>query len=187
MMTFTQSIKLCFAKYADFNGRAKRPEYWWFFLFLFLLGAVTGAISEDLNAIVALAGSAVIAQLCVKICAQDIRLSDNGMGPVIAQPATAQVAFAVLVSFGVAAFAVKKFLNASYVWPALATALVTAFGMYIYAKNLQYLTKAWPAAFFSDAVASVLPVQMVAFGALGSVAGYWMAIRYVYWRKHEMN
>jgi len=54
-MTFTQSIKLCFAKYADFNGRAKRPEYWWFFLFLFLLGAVTGAISEDLNAIVALA------------------------------------------------------------------------------------------------------------------------------------
>jgi len=54
-MTFTQSIKLCFEKYADFNGRAKRPEYWWFFLFLFLLGAVTGAVSEALNGIVALA------------------------------------------------------------------------------------------------------------------------------------
>ena len=54
-MTFTQSIQLCFSKYADFNGRAKRPEYWWFFLFLFLLGAVTGAISEVLNGIVALA------------------------------------------------------------------------------------------------------------------------------------
>ena len=54
-MTFTQSVKLCFEKYADFNGRAKRPEYWWFFLFLFLLGAVTGAISEVLNGIVALA------------------------------------------------------------------------------------------------------------------------------------
>ena len=53
-MTFTQSIKLCFAKYADFNGRAKRPEYWWFFLFVFLLGLVTGAVSEVLNAIVAL-------------------------------------------------------------------------------------------------------------------------------------
>jgi uncharacterized membrane protein YhaH (DUF805 family) len=54
-MTFTQSIQVCFSKYADFNGRAKRPEYWWFFLFLFLLGAVTGAISEALNGIVALA------------------------------------------------------------------------------------------------------------------------------------
>jgi hypothetical protein len=143
--------------------------------------------AKYLNALAALAGSAVIAQFCVKICAQDIRMSDNGLGSVVAQPATAQIAFAVLVSFGVAAFAVKKFLNVSYVWPALATALVTAFGMYNYAKNVQYLAKAWPAAFFSDAVASVLPVQMVAFGALGSVAGYWMAIRYVYWRKHEMN
>ena len=143
--------------------------------------------AKYLNALAALAGSAVIAQFCVKICAQDIRMSDNGLGPVVAQPAAAQIAFAVLVSFGVAAFAVKKFLNVGYVWPALATALVTAFGMYNYAKNVQYLAKAWPAAFFTDAVASVLPVQMVAFGALGSVAGYWMAIRYVYWRKHEMN
>ncbi len=32
-MSFTDSIKLCFAKYADFSGRAKRPEYWWFTLF----------------------------------------------------------------------------------------------------------------------------------------------------------
>ena len=54
-MTFTQSIQICFSKYVDFNGRAKRPEYWWFFLFLFSLGAVTGAISEVLNGIVALA------------------------------------------------------------------------------------------------------------------------------------
>jgi len=143
--------------------------------------------AKHLNAVVALVGSCVIAQFCIKICAQDIRMSDNGLGSVMAQPATAQVAFAVLVSFGVAAFAVKKFLNVSYIWPALASALVTAFGMHTYAKNAQYLTQAWPAAFFSDAVASVLPVQMVAFGALGSVAGYWMAIRYVYWRKHEMN
>ena len=143
--------------------------------------------TKHLNAIVALAGSGVIAQFCIRICAQDIRMSDNGLGSVMAQPAAAQVAFAVLVSFGVAAFAVKKFLNVSYVWPALASALVTAFGMHTYAKNVQYLAQAWPAAFFSDAVASVLPVQMVAFGALGSVAGYWMAIRYVYWRKHEMN
>ncbi len=32
-MNFQDAIKACFAKYADFNGRAKRPEYWWFALF----------------------------------------------------------------------------------------------------------------------------------------------------------
>jgi hypothetical protein len=143
--------------------------------------------ANHLNAIVALAGSAVIAQFCIKICAQDIRMSDNGLGSVTAQPAAAQIAFAVLVSFGVAAFVFKRFLDVSYLWPALATVLVTAFGMQTYARNVQYLAQAWPAAFFSDAVASILPVQMVAFGALGSVAGYWIAIRYVYWRKHEMS
>ncbi len=31
-MTFTQSIKTCLRKYADFGGRAARPEYWWWVL-----------------------------------------------------------------------------------------------------------------------------------------------------------
>lgn len=32
-MNFTQSVQTCFSKYADFNGTASRPEFWWFFLF----------------------------------------------------------------------------------------------------------------------------------------------------------
>ena len=32
-MNFQDAIKLCFQKYADFSGRAKRPEFWWFALF----------------------------------------------------------------------------------------------------------------------------------------------------------
>ncbi len=36
-MTFTQSIKTCFSKYADFDGRAPRSEYWYFVLFLVLV------------------------------------------------------------------------------------------------------------------------------------------------------
>ena len=35
-MTLTESIKTCFQKYANFNGRANRSEYWFFFLFGFL-------------------------------------------------------------------------------------------------------------------------------------------------------
>ena len=32
-MTFIDAIKTCFNKYFDFNGRARRSEYWNFFLF----------------------------------------------------------------------------------------------------------------------------------------------------------
>lgn len=31
-MTFQDSVKTCFQKYATFNGRASRSEYWWFWL-----------------------------------------------------------------------------------------------------------------------------------------------------------
>ena len=48
-MTFQESIQICFHKYADFNGRAKRPEYWWFALFLFLASLVLGVASNMLS------------------------------------------------------------------------------------------------------------------------------------------
>jgi hypothetical protein len=143
--------------------------------------------SEYLNVLIALAGSAFIAQFCIRIVAQDVTLSDYTLGSVVAQPAVGQIVFAVLVSFGAAAFVVKKFLNVSYIWPAIASAFVTTFVASVYAKQVPDLVQNWPAAFFPNSVISILPIQMVAFGALGSVAGYWMAIRYEYWRKHEMK
>lgn len=36
-MTFSQSIAACLAKYATFSGRARRSEYWWFYIFTVLL------------------------------------------------------------------------------------------------------------------------------------------------------
>ena len=140
-----------------------------------------------LNAVIALACSVAIAQFCIRIVAQDVRVSDNTLGSVIGQPAVGQIVFGVLVSFGAAAFVAKKFLNVSYIWPSIASAFVTAVLVSIYAKNVPYMVQNWPAAFFPNSVLSILPVQMVAFGALGSVTGYWMAIRYEYWRKHEIK
>ncbi len=35
-MSFSEAISTCFTKYADFTGRAKRSEYWWFVLFMFI-------------------------------------------------------------------------------------------------------------------------------------------------------
>ena len=37
-MGFTDAIKMCFRKYADFSGRAGRAEFWWFFLFTLIVG-----------------------------------------------------------------------------------------------------------------------------------------------------
>ncbi|WES64046.1 DUF805 domain-containing protein [Microbacter sp. GSS18] len=43
-MSFGESIKTVFTKYAEFTGRATRPEFWWWVLFTFLVSAALGAI-----------------------------------------------------------------------------------------------------------------------------------------------
>lgn len=53
-MTFVESIQTCFSKYVEFNGRAKRSEFWWFVLFTFLGSLVTGALHEYLSALFSL-------------------------------------------------------------------------------------------------------------------------------------
>ena len=53
-MTFQESIKVCFAKYADFTGRASRSEYWWFVLFIVLVSAAASYVSPTLSALFSL-------------------------------------------------------------------------------------------------------------------------------------
>ncbi len=140
-----------------------------------------------LNAAVALLLSAVIAHFALRLFAQDVKVFDSQLGTIVGQPATGQIIFAVMVSFGLAAFVVKVLLNASYLWPIITTALLTTFGISVYTREniLQSLVQRWPPVFFPKAVIAILPVQMVAFGTLGSIIGYWLAISYVHWRKSE--
>ena len=53
-MTFGESISTCFTKYAAFDGRASRSEFWWWFLFTFLASAATGIVSQSLSALFSL-------------------------------------------------------------------------------------------------------------------------------------
>ena len=53
-MNFQEAIRICFSKYADFNGRATRPEYWWFVLFVVLVGVGLSLISPMLSGIFSL-------------------------------------------------------------------------------------------------------------------------------------
>ena len=41
-MGFTESLKTCFGKYAKFDGRASRSEFWYFVLFCFVYFFVAG-------------------------------------------------------------------------------------------------------------------------------------------------
>ena len=54
-MTFGESISRCFSKYADFNGRASKPEFWWWMLFAFLASLVLSLISPRLSSLFSLA------------------------------------------------------------------------------------------------------------------------------------
>ena len=45
-MTLGESIETCFRNYATFNGRASRSEYWYFVLFLVLVGIALGMVDD---------------------------------------------------------------------------------------------------------------------------------------------
>jgi len=70
-MTFQESVKVCLTKYADFNGRASRSEYWWFFLFIIVVSVATSMFSH------ALSGLFSLATLLPSIAAASRRLHDT--------------------------------------------------------------------------------------------------------------
>lgn len=104
-----------------------------------------------------------------------------------AQPATAQIVFAGIAAFLAAAFVVKKFFGLSYVWPVVASVLVIPFAQVAYYRGdtVQRFAETEPATAFPHATLAILPVQLVALAAIGSVIGYWLALQYDYWRTHE--
>lgn len=54
-MNFMDAVKTCLTKYADFNGRARPSEYWWFMLSLIIAALIINSISTTLGNIFSLA------------------------------------------------------------------------------------------------------------------------------------
>jgi len=48
-MDFMTAVRTCLSKFVDFSGRARRSEYWYFALFTFLVGIVTGILDAILG------------------------------------------------------------------------------------------------------------------------------------------
>ncbi|MBL8469782.1 zinc-ribbon domain-containing protein [Methyloversatilis discipulorum] len=73
-MSFGTAISTCLRKYADFDGRATRAEYWWFYLF-FLLVAWGAAIIDGSGT---LSGLLNLLLLLPSLAAAARRLHDTG-------------------------------------------------------------------------------------------------------------
>ncbi|TGK82295.1 DUF805 domain-containing protein [Leptospira noumeaensis] len=72
-MSFQDSIKVCLQKYADFSGKAKRPEFWWWVVACII-------ISAALNMILPLIGGVFsLAILLPSLSVGSRRLHDVGM------------------------------------------------------------------------------------------------------------
>ena len=81
-MTFGKAVSTCLKKFADFSGRASRAEFWFFFLFNFLLGfsvafilAFAGADDHTINVA---CGVVVLTMLLPSYAVTVRRLHDTG-------------------------------------------------------------------------------------------------------------
>lgn len=139
--------------------------------------------------VAAVIGSTIISLFLIGMLARDFIIIDPKVGYAIGQPATAQIIFAILVAFAVSGYLVKKVLDLNYYWPIISTCLVIPFGIIIYGQYdvLQYFTDRWPDVFFANSILTIFPIQAVAFGSIGAVAGYWLAVGYDDWRQLEAD
>ena len=77
-MSFVDAIKSVFSKYATFSGRARRSEFWFYFLFNMIVTAVLGALARAVPALAILAGLYSLAVLIPSLAVIWRRLHDVG-------------------------------------------------------------------------------------------------------------
>lgn len=204
MRSLTQSHATAEARQQLLNSLFFEPAYWLLIVGAGFLGVLVAQCLRSNNpslldvtrlksclkpnsvviGLVALLVAVLVASLSVGVFAQDLPTSVKLPA---AQPPRGQIGFAGIAAFAVAGFVVKKFFDLTYAWTALASAFVIPFSAMTYYRSdtIRKFAETQPATFFPHAVFTVLPVQLVAFGAIGSVIGYWLAIQYDYWRQHE--
>lgn len=75
-MSFTEAVSSVFSKYADFNGRARRSEFWWFVLFNIIASGVADILSRAILGNDALSGLYSLAVLIPSLAVSVRRLHD---------------------------------------------------------------------------------------------------------------
>ena len=83
-MNFRIAVIKCFMLYTVFTGRAEKSEFWWFFLFTFILGVMASIIDSTLGFDQAIGGNGgvttliQIATFLPSIAVGSRRLHDTG-------------------------------------------------------------------------------------------------------------
>lgn len=75
IMSFTDAVKSCFSQYAEFNGRARRSEYWFWYLFSAIVGSVVSIIAKNTSDLVSLVPLVI---LVPSLAVEFRRLHDTG-------------------------------------------------------------------------------------------------------------
>ena len=132
-----------------------------------------------------LLASLVIGYFLTCAFTEDIRLSSQAA---VCQPPARQIVFGLIAAFGFTAFAAKTGFHLSYLWPMVTTGLMFPVSTAINGRASDGMTThAYPASCLPSAVLTALPIQIVAFGSIGAILGYWAAIRCRYWRLNELH
>ena len=80
-MNLIESVKYCYKNYSNFNGRATRSEFWYFYLFfyltIFLLTFISGIIKEG-EAMFVIGAIFVLGSLIPFVAVTTRRLHDVG-------------------------------------------------------------------------------------------------------------
>jgi hypothetical protein len=140
--------------------------------------------NQGINIAIGMVLTVIIADFAIGIFARDVKLFDSELTSVIGQPGNGQIAFAVILAFGIAAFVVKYFLSVNYIYTTISAILLVIWTVQKHVNpTLEHMTGFWPANIFAKSSCAILPLQMVSFAAIGSMAGYWLAIQWAYSRK----
>lgn len=114
-MTFTQAVRSVLGNYATFSGRARRSEYWWFYLFTVLVSVVAAGVDALLNTMfdnaIGIVGTVTsLALLLPSLAVTARRLHDTGrtgwwmLLPAVLLLVTVMVAFAGFLAMVVVTF-----------------------------------------------------------------------------------
>ncbi|MFD6178548.1 MULTISPECIES: DUF805 domain-containing protein [unclassified Isoptericola] len=77
-MSFQDAIKTVFSQYATFTGRARRSEFWYFYLFVVLVNIITNSLDRMLFENAILNSLAALALLLPQLAVGARRLHDTG-------------------------------------------------------------------------------------------------------------
>ena len=77
-MSFGQAITSVFSKYANFSGRARRSEYWYYLLFYFLVSLLLGVITYYASSLALIYSLWILVMFIPSISVTVRRLHDIG-------------------------------------------------------------------------------------------------------------